>query len=74
MVSEMAGGKLAADVTCMVCLVEHKAVVRARRIYEGDETDRYECEKGHVFGMDWPDPAAEPQWPPSAALLAGLDN
>lgn len=56
----------------MVCLLDDGAVVHATRIYEGDETDRYRCEKGHEFGMDWTEPASEPQWPAPAELLAGL--
>jgi hypothetical protein len=49
-------------------------LTRAQRIYEGDETDRYRCEKGHDFGMDWLDPATEAQWPPPADILAGLND
>jgi len=70
----MAGGRLAADVTCMQCLYEDRLAVRARRVYEGAETDRYRCEKGHLFGLDWPTPASEPQWPPPADVLACLED
>ncbi len=66
----MAGGKLAAEVPCMVCLSDG-VLTRAKRTYEGDETDQYRCEKGHEFGMDFPDgPPTEPQWPPSEDLVA----
>ena len=68
----MAGGPLAADVACMTCLFDDRVAVRARRVHEGVETDRYRCERGHTFGLDWPTPAAEPQWPPPPEVLAGL--
>lgn len=68
----MAGGELAAQVACMECLFDHGVAVPAERIYEGTETDRYRCERGHEFGMDWKEPATEPQWPPPAEILAGL--
>ena len=58
----------------MQCLFDDRVAVRAQRIYEGDETDRYRCEKGHEFGMDWRAPATEPQWPPTPALLAELGS
>ncbi|RBP37898.1 hypothetical protein DFR37_10880 [Eoetvoesiella caeni] len=41
----------------------------ALRIHEGRETDQYRCDKGHEFGMDWPEPATEPQWPPPSDLI-----
>jgi hypothetical protein len=69
----MAGGEFARDVACMVCL-DDRVLTRAQRIYEGDETDRYRCENGHDFGMDWLDPATEAQWPPPADILAGLND
>lgn len=60
----MAGGKLAEHVVCMVCLDEGK-LTKATRTYEGDEDDRYRCERGHEFGMDWSaGPATEALWPP----------
>lgn len=68
----MAGGRFATEVACLQCLYEDRVVTRAQRIHEGDETDRYQCEKGHVFGMDWLTPALEPQWPPPAELLEDL--
>ena len=54
----------------MVCLMDDGVLTRAKRIYEGDETDRYRCEKGHEFGQDWMEPATEPQWPPPPELAA----
>jgi hypothetical protein len=61
----MAGGPNAEAVVCMVCLSEDRTLTKAIRIYEGDEDDRYRCEKGHEFGIDWSrEPATEPQWPP----------
>jgi hypothetical protein len=66
----MAGGKLAQTMYCMVCLAEHRKLVRAERTYEGDETDEYRCEAGHTFGMDWSrGEATEPLWPPTRAML-----
>lgn len=70
----MAGGKFAADVACMQCLFDDRLVTRAHRIHEGRETDQYRCEKGHEFGLDWPTPATEPQWPPPPEILAGLGD
>jgi hypothetical protein len=66
----MAGGDLAEHVTCLVCLTDGQ-LTRATRTYEGDESDRYRCEKGHEFGIDWSSgPATEPQWPPAPELEA----
>ena len=48
----------------MVCLADGAKLTKATRVYEGAETDRYECENGHTFGMGWNEPATEPQWPP----------
>ncbi len=48
----------------MICLSDDGVLTKATRIREGMETDQYRCEKGHEFGMDWPEPATEPQWPP----------
>jgi hypothetical protein len=49
----------------MDCLMDG-VLTKASRIYEGDEDDRYRCEKGHVFGMDFRKGAAtEPMWPPA---------
>jgi hypothetical protein len=70
----MAGGNLAAEVACMVCLFDHGRLTKATRIAEGDETDRYRCAKGHEHGVDWPMPATEPQWPPPAELAALATN
>lgn len=59
----MAGGLLAAVVPCFIC------GNRAERLSEGVESDQYQCEKGHLFGINWGDkPATEPQWPPSDKL------
>lgn len=67
----MAGGKHAEHVPCMVCMMDDGRLIKATRIYEGDEDDRYRCEKGHEFGMDFRrGPATEPQWPPSPELVA----
>ena len=66
----MAGGPLVAYVPCMVCLTDGE-ITKATRVYEGHEADRYECEKGHEFGMDFPKgPATEAMWPPSPELAA----
>ncbi|MFZ5469434.1 MAG: hypothetical protein ACOZIN_08355 [Myxococcota bacterium] len=66
----MAGGKLAAEVPCMVCITSGQ-VTKATRTYEGDESDQYKCEQGHEFGMDWSKgPATEALWPPSPELAA----
>lgn len=58
----------------MVCLSDDRTLTKATRIYEGDETDRYRCEKGHEFGMDWTDPADEKQWPPAPELVAAMQR
>lgn len=58
----------------MVCYGDDGVLTRARRVYEGDEADRYRCEKGHEFGMDWPEPATEPQWPPPPELVESLES
>lgn len=64
----MAGGTLAQHVTCMVCLSSGQ-LTKATRVHEGAESDRYRCELGHEFGMDWSrGPADEPQWPPPPEL------
>jgi hypothetical protein len=66
----MAGGKHAEYVPCMVCMADDNLLVKATRVYEGVEDDKYVCEKGHEFGMDFRDgPATEPQWPPSPELV-----
>jgi hypothetical protein len=66
----MAGGALASEVPCMVCLTERK-LTKATRVVEGIEDDQYLCSEGHQFGMDWSrGEAAEAQWPPSAELKA----
>lgn len=49
----------------MPCLVDDGVNTRAIRVHEGIESDQYRCEKGHTFGMDWREPATEPQWPPT---------
>jgi len=65
----MAGGRNAETVPCQVCLADHGVLTAAVRVYEGDETDHYRCEKGHEFGIDWSaGEAEEPMWPPSAEL------
>ena len=57
----------------MVCLGDELLLTKARRIYEGDEDDRYRCERGHEFGMNWVrGPATEPQWPPVQELIDAL--
>jgi len=54
----------------MVCLTDG-ALTKATRIGEGVEDDRYVCELGHEFGIDWSHGAAtEAQWPPSAEVRA----
>ncbi len=63
----MAGGELADVVACMICLGDDGVTTKAKRIHEGVETDHYRCEKGHEFGLDWPTPASERQWPPPSA-------
>ena len=61
----MSGGPYAAVVTCLTC------GSRAERLSEGFETDQYQCEKGHLFGVESGDkPATEPQWPPSEKIKA----
>lgn len=65
----MAGGEFAAEVVCMTCYGDDGVLTRALRVHEGYEADRYRCEKGHAFTMDWPEPANEPQWPPPAGLF-----
>ncbi|MEO8702742.1 MAG: hypothetical protein ABI867_22045 [Kofleriaceae bacterium] len=61
----MAGGPNAEAVVCMVCLGDGPKLTKATRIYEGDEDDRYRCELGHEFGLDWArGKPTEPQWPP----------
>lgn len=65
----MAGGPHADIVPCMVCLDEQQ-LTRASRVVDGLETDHYCCEHGHSFGLDWPEPAHEPQWPPSPDIVA----
>lgn len=66
---DMAGGPLAQEVICYVCLDEGK-VTKATRIYEGAEDDQYECEQGHRFGVDYrKGPATTAQWPPDPKLV-----
>jgi hypothetical protein len=61
----MAGGELAKQVACMVCMGDDGVLTKATRIVEGAESDQYRCEKRHTFGIDWRGkPATEPQWPP----------
>ena len=70
----MAGGELAQHVPCMVCLSDGQ-ITKAARIYEGAEDDRYRCEKGHEFGMDWrTGPATAPQWPPPPEFVEAFEN
>lgn len=69
----MAGGPFAEFVVCMTCCSDG-VVTRATRVYEGVEDDHYCCEAGHAFAIDWRrGPPAEPQWPPSAELVAGIE-
>lgn len=67
----MAGGPLAAEVACMVCF-DDGALTKAVRVREGVESDDYQCERGHTFGLDWRTPADEPQWPPPQELVDAL--
>jgi len=55
----------------MTCLIERR-LVKAIRTGEGMEDDWYRCPEGHTFGIDWAydGPPKEPQWPPSAELVA----
>lgn len=65
----MAGGDNAKLHWCMVC------GAKAERIYEGDESDEYKCERGHKFSIDWqgkPPPA--PQWPPPPEMKPYLEQ
>lgn len=65
----MAGGPLAQNVPCMVCLMDDDIMTKAVRVSEGAEADKYRCEKGHTFSMDFPrGPATEPSWPPPPEL------
>jgi len=72
----MAGGPHASVVPCSTCLWEHRTLTRAPRISEGIETDWYCCDRGHRFGIDYAHggPPAEPQWPPSAELVASIER
>jgi len=70
----MAGGPLAHEIPCMVCMGDHAQLTKATRIHEGVEDDQYVCEKGHAFGMDWREPATEPQWPPSPEMVAAFER
>jgi hypothetical protein len=72
----MAGGEFAAELPCSECAQARK-LSRAWRTYDGSETDWYECEEGHKFGIHWRQLPTEPLWPPSAAdraLLGGGDG
>ncbi len=69
----MAGGKFAQFVPCAVCM-ETRTLTKATRLREGVESDQYRCEKGHSFGMDWPTPATEPQWPVPQELADALKS
>ncbi|MBX3233362.1 MAG: hypothetical protein KIT84_33745 [Labilithrix sp.] len=66
----MAGGELAAEVPCMICLCDEGVWTKATRVFEGHESDRYVCEKRHEFGMDWRTPPTERQWPPPGRARA----
>ena len=62
----MAGGPNAEQIVCYQC------GSKAERTYEGTETDKYACDQGHEFGVNWshgPIPT-EPQWPPSEEVAA----
>ena len=68
----MAGGKLAAEIPCMVCMGEGR-ITKAKRIYEGVEDDQYICDRNHEFGVDYSrGPATEPQWPPPQELVDAI--
>lgn len=71
----MAGGPLAHEIPCMVCMGDDSKLTKATRVHEGVESDQYVCENGHAFGMDWhTGPATEPQWPPSAEMIAAFEE
>lgn len=54
----MGGGPLAEFCACMRC------GKRAKRIFEGVETDTYECEScGHKSLVSWDEPADKSPWP-----------
>lgn len=55
---------------------EHKAITKATRVSEGIETDWYLCERGHQVGVEYAHsgPPSEPQWPPSAELVAAITD
>ena len=58
----MAGGVFAQKIPCDGCLalgVKAPAV----RVYDGGETDHYECARGHSFGIHWRQLPTEPMWP-----------
>ncbi len=58
----------------MTCMWEAKAITKATRVSEGIETDWYECEQGHRFGVDYEHggPPTEPQWPPKPELVEAM--
>jgi hypothetical protein len=67
----MAGGPNAAVVACDVCLFDEGLVTRAARLVEGAESDEYQCERGHRFGVEYRrGPVAEAQWPPGPEVEA----
>jgi hypothetical protein len=71
---DMAGGPLAQEIWCFECYAENK-ITKATRVYEGAEDDKYRCELGHEFGVDYrKGPATEPQWPPPAELVASVNE
>jgi hypothetical protein len=68
----MAGGPLAKECACFVCLGDNK-ITKATRVHEGVESDQYVCEKGHQFGVDYrKGPATTPQWPLPPETIAAL--
>lgn len=69
----MAGGPLAQEIPCFECLGE-AVVSRATRLYEGVEDDRYECERGHTFGVDYRrGPATAATWPLTPEQIAEVE-
>ena len=70
----MAGGPNAEHVYCMVCLSDDRQLTKATRVHEGVEGDQYVCEKGHEFGLDWPEPAEEPQWPAPQEIIDAVNE
>lgn len=52
---------------CQICLYQEGNIVEAKRSFEGQETDTYNCPNGHEYMISWasePIPH-EPFWPPN---------